>query len=98
MRPRTLTVYILANSRRSVLYVGVTNDLVRRLFQHRTGTGSRFAHRYQAERLVYVEFFAEARLAIEREKQLKAGNRARKVALIERGNPEWRDLSDLLGS
>jgi putative endonuclease len=98
MRPRTLAVYILANARRTVLYVGVTNDLVRRLVQHRTGTGSRFAHRYQADCLVYVEFFAEARFAIDREKQLKAGNRARKVALIERGNPEWRDLSELFAS
>jgi len=93
MRFRTLAVYILTNSRRTVLYVGVTNDLVRRLLQHRTGTGSRFAQRYQADRLVHVEFFADARFAIAREKQLKAGSRARKVALIERGNPEWRDLS-----
>jgi len=97
MRSRTLAVYILTNSRRTVLYVGVTNNLVRRVLQHRTGTGSRFAHRYQADRLVHVEFFADARIAIAREKQLKAGNRARKVALIERENPEWRDLSDLFG-
>jgi putative endonuclease len=93
MLRRPYAVYILTNPRHTTLYIGVTRDLVRRLHQHRAGTGSAFVRRYHLDQLVYVEFHDEARFAIEREKQLKAGNRARKVALIERANPEWRDLS-----
>jgi putative endonuclease len=93
MLRRPYAVYILTNGRHTTLYVGVTRDLTRRLYQHRFGIGSTFVRRYHLDRLVHVEFYDEARFAIEREKQLKAGNRSRKVALIERGNPEWRDLS-----
>jgi putative endonuclease len=94
MLRRPYAVYVLTNHRHTTLYIGVTRDLVRRLHQHRAGTGSTFVRRYHLDQLVHVEFYDEARWAIEREKQLKAGNRARKVALIERGNPEWRDLSE----
>lgn len=88
-----MAVYILSNLRHTVLYVGVTGDLVRRLAQHRNGTGSVFARRYHADQLVHVEFFDDPARAIAREKQLKAGSRRRKVALIEGGNPEWADLT-----
>ena len=92
---RPYAVYILCNRRRTTLYVGVTRDLSRRLHEHRMGMGSRFVHRYQLDQLVHVEWCDDAGPAIEREKQLKAGSRRRKVELIESGNPEWRDLSVL---
>jgi putative endonuclease len=91
---RSYAVYILTNTHHSVLYTGVTNNLPRRLFQHRQGFGSAFTRRYNAHKLVYFELFGEPRFAIAREKQLKAGPRARKVALIESANPDWRDLSE----
>ncbi|HEX5760636.1 MAG TPA: GIY-YIG nuclease family protein [Thermoanaerobaculia bacterium] len=84
-------VYILA-SRSGTLYVGVTNDLLRRLEQHGSGAGSRFAARHEVERLVHCELFERVRDAIVREKQLKGWRRSKKVALIEAHNPEWEDL------
>ena len=88
---RTFYVYILA-SRSRTLYVGVTNDIVKRLAQHRTGT-STFSARYRCVRLVFVETAPDARTAIAREKQLKQWRRDKKVALIEARNPAWDDLS-----
>jgi putative endonuclease len=87
-------VYILAsaNSPRPVLYTGVTNDLERRLAEHRL-TPSGFTGRYGVTKLVYFEWTASAREAIAREKRIKGWSRARKVALIERANPEWRELA-----
>ena len=93
MRNQPLAVYILSNLRHKVLYVGVTGDLARRLAQHREGTGSAFTRRYHVDQLVHVEFFDEPMQAIAREKQLKAGSRRQKVALIERGNAGWVDLA-----
>ena len=93
MDRRPFAVYILTNKPRGTLYVGVTRQLVRRLAQHRTGQGSRFVRRYQLHRLVFVELYDESRRAIEREKQLKAGNRRRKLELVEAANPAWEDLS-----
>ena len=93
MRDRPFAVYILTTRRNTTLYVGITNDLGRRLAQHRAGSGSRFARRYGATRLVHVEWFGDPLTAIAREKQLKGGSRAAKVALIDRHNPEWRDLA-----
>jgi putative endonuclease len=90
--PRRYFVYILANSRKTVLYTGVTNDLVRRIWQHRNGRGSRFADRYHCTRLVYYELCLDSYNAISREKQLKAGSRRVKLGLIERTNPGWKDL------
>ena len=84
------TVYLLA-SRSRALYVGVTNDLARRLAEHREGSG--YTARYRIDRLVYHEAHASARDAIAREKQIKAWRREKKVALIERENPGWRDLA-----
>ena len=88
-------VYILTNSTNSVLYTGVTSDLEKRIAEHRTGRypGS-FATRYKAWKLVYFETSAEIGAAIFREKQIKAGSRARKIELIEGVNPEWRDLAE----
>ncbi len=88
-------VYILTNVRHTVLYTGVTNDLVRRLSEHQQGL-SAFTRRYNVHKLVYVEMFHDVREAIAREKQIKAGSRRKKIALIESFNPTWRDLSEAL--
>ena len=89
---RTLFVYILSNRTRR-LYVGVTNNLIRRLAEHRSGVKSVFAHHYNIHRLVYFETIAGARAAIAREKQIKGWRREKKVALIQESNPDWEDLS-----
>ena len=88
---KTYWVYILT-SRSRALYIGVTGDLARRLYQHRTRTVPGFARRYFVDRLVYVEATSDVNAAIAREKQIKRWTRAKKVALIEAANPEWRDL------
>ena len=85
-------VCILASRRNGTLYTGVTNDLVRRGYQHRTGAGSRFAKRYSVTLLVHFEIFQDVRRAIRREKAIKGWPRAWKVELIEARNPRWRDL------
>ena len=90
-------VYILASGRNGTLYAGVTADLPRRIKQHRNREASRFAARYGVSRLVHVEFHATMPEAIAREKQIKRWKRAWKLALIEQGNPTWRDLyADML--
>jgi len=94
---RTCWTYILTNRHRTVLYVGVTNDLVRRCLEHRRATRQSFTGRYGVHHLVYYEAYPRPMLAIQREKQLKAGSRARKVRLITATNPEWRDLFDAIG-
>ena len=91
---RTCWTYILTNRHRTVLYVGVTNDLARRCLEHRNATHRSFTGRYGVHQLVYYEEFPRPMLAIRRERQLKAGSRGRKVRLIEEANPEWRDLFD----
>jgi putative endonuclease len=90
---RTYFVYMLTN-RSGTLYVGVTNDLERRMAEHRAAGPSTFTGRYRMNRLVYFEAANDARTAIEREKQLKGWTRARKIALIADMNPRWRDLSE----
>lgn len=85
---------MMCNRWRTVIYTGVTNDLIRRVSQHRDGTGSEFAKRYNVNRLVYYETTDDVYAAITREKQIKAGSRAKKLALIESQNPEWKDLFD----
>ncbi len=92
---KTYWVYILTNDRRTGLYTGVTNDLERRLAEHRAGTGSRFAWRYNAFRLVWAESFQRVDDAIAAEKRIKGWGRAKKQALIAARNPDWRDLSQL---
>jgi putative endonuclease len=86
-------VYILA-SRTRVLYIGVTGDLLRRMYQHRNGLVPGFTSRYSVDRLVYVESCSCSIDAIRREKQLKGWVRRRKIALIEEINPDWRDLAE----
>jgi putative endonuclease len=88
---RTFYVYILA-SRTHRLYVGVTNDLVRRIYEHRSGA-SDFTRRYRITRLVYFETTGSAYSAITREKQIKGLLRKKKIDLIERSNPKWNDLA-----
>ena len=90
--PATYFVYILTNRTRT-LYVGVTNDLVRRAYEHRSGEIPGFTSRYKIDRLVYFEQFEDIRQAIAREKQIKGWLRSRKVELIEGVNPGWKDLS-----
>jgi putative endonuclease len=85
-------VYILASKPRGTLYVGVTNDVVRRAAQHRDGMAEGFTKRYGVKRLVYFEVFHEINLAIQREKSLKRWPREWKLNLVERLNPQWDDL------
>ena len=87
-------VYIMANNYNTVLYIGVTNDLKRRVFEHKEKFVKGFSKRYNITKLVYYEVFSDAEEAIRREKQLKGGPRGRKVALIECLNEQWRDLYD----
>src|SRR5215211_6895478 len=90
-------VYLLATRKNGPIYVGVTNDLHRRVFEHKTHAIRGFTARYNVDRLVYFETFDNPETAIAREKQLKKWRREWKVALIERDNPEWRDLAEEFG-
>ena len=87
----------MASQRNGTLYVGVTSDLVQRASQHRVASGDGFTARHGCILLVFYELHADMTAAIQREEQLKAGPRARKLALIEAANPTWRDLyTDIL--
>ena len=90
---RDYFVYILANGSR-MLYVGVTNDLKRRVYEHRKKVMPGYTRQYNISRLVYFESTPNVSAAIAREKQIKGWIRAKKLALIERKNPEWADLSE----
>jgi putative endonuclease len=85
-------VYILTNRKNGTLYTGVSADIAARMMQHRDGTGSKFCKKYGIGQLIYVERHDEIYEAITREKAIKKWHRAWKVALIERDNPDWRDL------
>ncbi len=90
---KVYTVYILTNMRRGTLYVGMTNNLQRRIMEHRRcNVVGGFTNKYKLKRLVYVETFERAYVAITREKRLKSWNRQWKIDLIEKHNPEWNDL------
>ncbi len=91
MEEREYFVYIASNHSRT-LYVGVTNDVERRMAQHESGSGSEFARRYRINQLVYYEVTTDVRDAITREKEIKGWSRPKKLALIETMNPDWRDL------
>jgi putative endonuclease len=93
MRNKQYSVYILTNSRHTVLYTGVTNNLERRIFEHKSKTGSGFIKRYNVDQLVFFECGNDINVAIAREKQIKAGSRKDKLDLINSMNPEWKDLS-----
>lgn len=85
-------VYILASRPRGVLYVGMTNNLVRRVWEHKTGLGSSYVRRYYIYRLVWFEQHDLIAFAIQREKSIKRWGRAQKFSVIEEFNPDWRDL------
>jgi putative endonuclease len=87
-------VYILASRRNGTLYVGVTSDLARRVEQHRSGAVSSFTRDYGVYMLVYAEFHDKMESAMLRERQIKKWRRAWKLELIERSNPQWRDLAE----
>jgi putative endonuclease len=89
-------VYILASKENGTLYIGVTNNLSRRVFEHKEGLTEGFTKRYKVHKLVYYEETCDIEEAIRREKQLKAWGRARKIELIESVNPRWADLYDTL--
>ena len=89
-------VYIVANKRHGTLYTGVTSDLPRRAYQHREGLVKGFTAKYGCKVLVWYEVHSTMIDAITREKQIKAGSRAKKIALVESLNPEWKDLYETL--
>lgn len=86
------TVYILASQRNGTLYIGVTSDLIKRIWEHKNDMVEGFTQKYRVHLLVYYELHSDMSVAIIREKQLKKWNRAWKLALIEKNNPQWRDL------
>ncbi|MDY0251381.1 MAG: GIY-YIG nuclease family protein [Pseudomonas sp.] len=85
-------VYILTNKTNGTLYIGVTSDLISRVWQHKQDCVAGFTRRYSIHQLVYYELYDTMEVAIQREKQLKAGSRQKKIDLIERLNPNWLDL------
>ena len=86
--------YILASKKNGVLYIGVTNDLERRIFEHKNKIVKGFTTRYNVDKLMYFEKYSNINEAIKREKQLKKWNRQWKIDLIEEKNPKWNDLSE----
>ncbi|PNV84567.1 MAG: hypothetical protein C0627_00240 [Sulfurimonas sp.] len=88
-------IYILSNNSKT-LYVGVTSDLIKRIYEHKNNITKGFTTKYNIKSLVYYEIFDSIEDAITREKQLKAGSRLKKVALIESLNPTWKDIYDEL--
>ncbi len=90
--------YILASRRNGTLYIGMTDDLVRRVWQHRTGLVAGFTKQYGVKMLVWYELHETRESAFQRERQLKKWNRAWKLRLIEKFNPQWRDLADEISS
>ena len=94
MPERQYYVYILTNKASTVLYTGVTNDLQRRVFEHRNHLVPGFTSRFAVDRLVYYEVGGDIFSAIEREKTIKGGSRRKKMALVDEFNPTWRDLYD----
>ena len=99
MVERNFYVYMLASRKNGTLYTGVTNDLVRRVAEHRSGEVGGFTHKYGVKTLVWFEPHTDVEAAILREKRIKRWNRAWKIAMIEAGNSAWRDLAEAwLGS
>jgi putative endonuclease len=85
-------IYIMASNRNGTLYVGVTSNLVKRVYEHKNNEIEGFTSKYQCHTLVYYECFEDMDQASEREKQIKSGSRLKKVRLIEKDNPDWNDL------
>ena len=97
MRERHYYVYMMISSSRRALYIGVTNNLERRVFEHKNHEFAGFSYECQIHRLVWFERFANIHAAIAREKQLKGWRRAKKNWLVQMMNPEWKDLSEEWG-
>lgn len=96
--PKTYFVYILTNKTNKVLYVGVTNNLEKRVFEHKNNISEKsFTATYNVHKLVYFEETSDINSALNREKQIKAGSRQKKLDLINKVNPEWKDLLEGLG-
>jgi putative endonuclease len=85
-------IYILTNQYHTVFYVGVTNNLIRRVYEHKNKLVKGFTSKYNINKLVYYEVFSDIRDAIYREKQIKSWSRKKKIEMIEKFNPEWKDL------
>jgi putative endonuclease len=85
-------VYLMTNKNNKVIYTGVTNDLKRRVYEHKEKLIDGFTKKYNVNKLVYFEFTSDINSAIQREKQIKAGSRKKKIDLINSVNPEWKDL------
>jgi putative endonuclease len=96
MKQRDYCVYIMTNSLGTVLYTGVTNNLARRVFEHKSNAVEGFTSRYKLHKLVYYEVTGDINAAIQREKQIKGGSRKKKIELVNAINPEWRDLAEEL--
>ena len=92
--PKQPAVYILASKRNGTLYIGVTSDLPKRVWEHKNSESGGFAQEHNVRQLVYYELFSDMPSAIEREKQLKRWKRSWKKRIIEEMNPDWRDLYD----
>ncbi len=87
-------IYIITNQYNTVLYTGVTNDLIRRIYEYKEKIIAGFTKKYNANKLVYYEIFTDINSAIAREKQIKAGSRQKKIDLVNSMNPQWCDLYD----
>ena len=87
-------VYIMTNKNNTTLYTGVTNDLRRRVYEHKSKLAEGFTGKYNIIKLVYYEIYEDIHEAIAREKQIKGGSRVKKISLIEEMNPAWKDLYD----
>jgi putative endonuclease len=94
MNEKIPCIYIMASQRNGTLYTGVTSDLKRRIEEHKSNKQDGFTKRYNIHTLVYYKVFEKMMDAIEREKQIKAGSRKKKLDLIEKNNPDWNDLTD----
>jgi len=92
MTSKQYYIYIMATKRDGMLYIGVTSDLIKRVYEHKNDMVDGFTHKYHIHSLVYFEITEDINSAISREKQLKKWNRAWKIALIKKNNPEWLDL------
>ena len=91
---REYCVYLMTNTHNTVIYCGVTNNLARRVYEHKNGLGGIFTKKYNDNKLVYYEIGDNVNAALAREKQIKGGSRKKKIDLINGVNPEWKDLFD----
>lgn len=96
MHQKYFFVYILTNYTNTVLYIGITNNILRRIYEHKEKLEEGFTQKYNVNKLVYYEIFDDPENAIKREKSLKNLVRRKKIALIEKENPEWKDLYNTL--